>query len=152
MAGDSRRSACGRSRKTAGAALRYAGRPAYKGDRLARSVLDGGSEQLDDAVHPELLDEDVVAALVLRDDVIVEMTDARDALLARDQCGVQLGPIPLVVEHDDIEPQEIDLARRHPAYQTRALPERTAEAGDVDDDAPRPAARLVIRLRHPRPR
>src|SRR6266571_3656402 len=148
MAGDSRRSACGRSRKTAGAALRYAGRPAYKGDRLARSVLDGGSEQLDDAVHPELLDEDVVAALVLRDDVIVEMTDARDALLARDQCGVQLGPIPLVVEHDDIEPQEIDLARRHPAYQTRALPERTAEAdGDVDDVALRADARVLIRVR-----
>ena len=124
------------------------GGPSAGRDRVAPSVLDGGPERLDVAVQTQLLDEDVVPALVLRDDVCVEVPRPGHALLAGNQHGVQLDALSLVAEDDDVEPHDIHLDRCHPGHETRAFSERAVEA---DRDARHAAlladARILIRVR-----
>src|SRR5206468_11120155 len=97
-------------------------------DQIAPSVLGGGPERLDATVQSQLLDEDVVPALVLRDDVRVNVPRPGHALLAGNQHGVQLDALPLVAEDDDVEPHDIHFDRCAPGHQTRAFSERAVEA------------------------
>src|SRR5213594_2129933 len=107
MAGDSRRCDVGRSRTRSGPPGAMPGGPSAGRDQIAPSVLGGGPERLDATVQSQLLDEDVVPALVLRDDVRVNVPRPGHALLAGNQHGVQLDALPLVAEDDDVEPHDI---------------------------------------------
>src|SRR5262249_22250130 len=98
-----------------------------------RLLLPGGRPaELHAPVHSEHLHEDVVAALVLRDDEAVRVADARDALFAADQRGVLLRPGPLRVDGHDVEPDHVDFLAGIPEDRTGTLAESAGERnGDV---------------------
>src|SRR2546428_12884979 len=91
---------------------------------------DRRAKDLHGPVHAQHLDEDVVAALVLRDHETVGVADTRDAFLAPDQSDVLLRAGPLGVDGDHVETAHVDLRRRRPEDRAGALAKRRGEGDD----------------------
>ena len=81
-----------------------------------RAVPHGRPASLNRPVQPEHLDEDVVAALMLRDNEGVGVIEPGDAFLAADDGEVLLHPVPLVVDRHDVVSDDVDLAPSHPDH------------------------------------
>src|SRR5215813_292954 len=100
----------------------------------SRRYLHRWTVDLNGPIDPDRLEEDVLSTLVLRDEVHVGMSDTGDALLAADERRIELGAVSVLIEHHDVETDDIDLSGGLPGNRSRAFSERAREAdGEVAD-------------------
>src|SRR6185503_16158624 len=106
-------------------------------------------DRFDAAVGVDDLDEQVVPALVLRNDEPVRRTSPGVALLALDGGRVERRPDPFFIHHDVVSP-DIDLVVV-PADEPRPLPSRTLEVdGGLHRREPVADPRPLVRVRNGR--
>src|SRR5258707_13013839 len=75
-----------------------------------------------------------MTALMLRNNEAVGVSEPRGALLAADEAGVLLEPVPLPVVHHDVVPDPVDLGGRSPGRRSGALADIAGEADPHVDD------------------